>query len=251
MLTSKAYCTIYIALFAFGTTLAQDLTLDEILKKEQQAIGGNDVINKIQTLKITSRQLLANGKAEILTITSIKRPGQMRSETTMQGNTLVAACDGSTGWTVNPLTGSSAPQRTDDKMKAKAAGVTVDSTVAALSNLKALGNTVELIGQDTAAAVLTYKIKVTFKNGETSTYFIDGRTFLPVRMISNLAPLGNMVCESTVSDYRNIEGLLFAHKIEGQLLGQQTTINYEKVEINIPMDDSIFKFPAMETTIKK
>jgi outer membrane lipoprotein-sorting protein len=45
--------------------------------------------------------------------------------------------------------------------------------------------------------------------------------------------------------------LLFAHKIEGQLLGQQTTVNYEKVEINTPMDDNIFKLPTMETTIKK
>jgi len=227
---------------------AQDLTLDQILKNHEDTIGGAEAINKVQTLRITSRQLVGNGpQMEILIVTSIKRGGAVRAEMTMQGRTIVVAYDGTTGWTINPLTGSSEPKRLEEKTKVKAAGITIEAWVGALSILKASGNAAELLGKDVVKGSSAYKIKLTLKNSERSTYFLDTGTFLPVKLITNISPLGDMVGEAYPSDYRKIDGLLVAHSLEAQILGDQMVrVKHEKIEINVPLEDSIFKMPTQK-----
>jgi hypothetical protein len=53
-----------------------------------------------------------------------------------------------------------------------------------------------------------------------------------------------VVSDEYYSDYKPVGGLMIAHSIESRTDGEpEDTITIEKAEINVDMDDSVFKMP--------
>jgi hypothetical protein len=54
-----------------------------------------------------------------------------------------------------------------------------------------------------------------------------------------------METETTIGNYQNVDGLLFAHSIESKVKGTPTAqiITFEKIELNPPVDDAAFRMP--------
>jgi hypothetical protein len=232
---------------------AQDLTLDQILKKNEDALGGAEAISKVQTLKMSAKMVMGGGKMEVLMTISTKRPHSVRVESVVQGKTIVAAYDGTTAWTVNPLAGSSEPQKMDEKLAASLATSDIDDSLGSLARLKAAGHTVELLGKEDVEGSQTYRIKITRKNGMIASYFLDAGTFLPIKSISKVSQMGQDIeVEAYPGNYKKVGGILFPHsvdqKIGGRTFGQMII---EKIGIDEPMDDSIFKMPAVEKPVEK
>jgi outer membrane lipoprotein-sorting protein len=110
-------CIAGVFAFAFlvsSAVAAQDLTLDQILKKNEDAIGGADAISRVQTLRTTSRMVMSDGQTEMVATVSSKRPNFVRIETAVMGSNIVWAFDGTTAWMINPLAGGSEPQKMDE-----------------------------------------------------------------------------------------------------------------------------------------
>lgn len=230
--------------FIAAAAWAQDLTMDQILKKNEDAIGGSEAISKVQTLKMTIRMLGGDGQSRGVMTVYLKRPNFVRSEATIEGTTVTSAFDGTTAWMINPFTGSSEPQKMD-AAPASGRDANLDTTIGSLSSFKAAGQSVELLGKEDAMGVPAYKLKVTSKSGLASTYFLSAETFLPIKTLSKVSEMGpEMDVEGYPSNYRKVGDIMFAHSVEQKAgdrsLGQMI---YEKIEINTPMDDSIFKMP--------
>ena len=248
-------CIAGVFAFAFlisNTIVAQNLSLDQIIKKNEDAIGGADAISKVQTLRTTFRMVMSDGQTEVVTTESSKRPNYVRSETAMMGSNIVFAFDGTTAWMINPLAGGSDPQKMEEAAIAKFANSNMESSIGALVGIKAAGNTMELLGSEDVNGSPAYKLRVTPKGGVSSIYFIDAGTFLPVKIIAKVSVMGQwMEGETYPGSYKKVDGILFAYSREAYVNGQTRRMDYDRIEINVPMDNSIFKMPGTETPMIK
>ena len=189
---------------------------------------------------------------------SIKRPNLVRFESSTMGQSVVTAYDGTTGWMIDPRAGSSAPQKMDEATVSEFTATSFEGSIGALigllSGIKAAGNTVELLGKEDVKGSPAYKLRITFKVGMPSTYFVDATSFLPVKIISTMAMMGeDVTSERYPSHYKKVGDILIAHFLESISGGQTMSTIYDKIEINVPMEDSIFKMPGTEAdpSIKK
>lgn len=229
---------------------AQDLSLEEIIKKNEDALGGAQAINKVQTLKVTAAVVLQAGAQQMETQMTIwaKRPNLSRAETVMQNMLMVIGYDGMTTWMINPATGSSGPQKVDDSSRWASGpslfpSTDIASMIGSLSGIRAEGNTVELLGKEDVAGSPAFKIKVTPKDGAAITYFIDATTFLPIKCSFSARPGQQIQGEMRFSSYKSIDGIMFAHSRDLGPSGGSGSVHCDltKLEINVPMDDSLFK----------
>ncbi len=149
---------VFIVLWAVAAC-AQDLTLDEILKKYDEALGGADAIANVRTLRMTSRAILGNGDIETMMTQSVKRPNLVRAEISTMGNSVISGFDGTTGWILTA--GSSQAQKLDEAAVAKIANNgRIEKLIGSLAGLKAVGNKVELLGKENVNGALAYKLGI-------------------------------------------------------------------------------------------
>ncbi len=119
-----------------------------------------------------------------------------------------------------------------------------------LENWKAQGKTITYLGTEDVEGTAAHKLKVTRKNGDISYVYLDPDYFLEIRIIDQRIEQGAMVeVETDLGDYEKVNGVYFPFSQEaggkGSTDKQKTII--EKAEANIPVDDSMFEFPAKAT----
>jgi len=117
-----------------------------------------------------------------------------------------------------------------------------------LVDYKDKGHTVELLGKEQVEGADAYKLKVTLKSGDVRTIYLDAETYLEIKVESKRTVRGTEVeGEATMSDYKEVEGLMMPHVMEqgqkGSPMRQKLVI--EKVEINPDIPDSLFAMPAV------
>jgi hypothetical protein len=141
----------------------------------------------------------------------------------------------------------------DDATVARLATGRMDSSIGSLIGFKAAGATIDLLGKENVNGSPAYTLNVAVKSAVSSTYFLDAGTFLPVKIIARVSMMEQEVeGETYPGDYKKVEGILFAHSMEAHVNGQTLRLNYDKIEVNVPMDDSLFRLPGTETPgIKK
>lgn len=227
-------------------TLAQDLTLDQILKANEDALGGAEAIASVQTLKTTARITATGGRAGSLLITWTKRPNFVRSESDIQGRRVIAGFDGKTAWIIKSAAELSATEIMDAQTASGLADANIDTAIGSLASLKAAGADVELLGKEDFGGSPVYRLQVTRKSGMVTVYLIDAATYLPVKTITRGFWQGlETEVEAFPGDYKKAGNILFAHSIEQRIGGRAIGhVTYEKIEIDVPMDDDIFKRPG-------
>jgi outer membrane lipoprotein-sorting protein len=232
-----------IALLAVLTPALLAQTVDEIIAKNVEARGGLDKIKSVQSVKITGHMSMGPMEAPITMIQ--KRPDQMRMEFTIQGMTAVRAYDGSSGWAIMPFTGKKDPEAmTADDVKEMQDQADLDGP---LVDYKAKGNQVELLGKEKIEGTDAYKLKVTRKNGDVDTLYIDSDSGLEIKEDGKRVIRGSeQEFETSLGDYREVSGLLFPFAIESNLKGstEKQKVTIDKIELNVPADASSFKMPA-------
>jgi len=233
------------ALYTIPVTAQEtDLTLDQIIQKHIDAQGGAGKIKAIKTMKATGTASLMGGQIEAPVTMTLKRPNSMRMELSVQGKSLVQAFDGTTAWMIIPFTGSGDPQKSNDE---DTASIKEDSDFidGPLMDYKEKGSTVELIGKEDLEGSSAYKLKITKKSGTVQYAYIDAQTFLMMRTAGKRRQQGqDLDLETNLGNYKEVNGMMMPFSIEQKNAGKpmmQFTI--EKVEMNVPVDDSIFSMP--------
>src|SRR5262245_36639894 len=84
-------------------------TVDEIVAKYVQAVGGRDKLKAVQSMKMTGKMILGQG-LEAPFVLELKRPQAVRMDFTFQGMTASSAFDGDQGWRVMPFQGNTNPE---------------------------------------------------------------------------------------------------------------------------------------------
>jgi hypothetical protein len=212
-------------------------TLEEVVAAHLAARGGVGSIRAVQSLRMTGHASAEPGTAAPVP-REVRRPGRIRTEFSFQGVTGVYVLGGDAGWQVSPFGGSLEPEpMTADQ--ADIDGPFIDAS--------AKGLTLELTGRTTLDGRETYRVKVTSKGGNVRDYYIDATSRLIVRVDSTRVVRGTPVhVETTYTDYRQVDGLMFAHAIEAGARGRPRRLRVvvDTVEVNPPIEEARFATPA-------
>ncbi len=221
-------------------------TVDEVIARYLEAIGGRDKLDAVKSMKMTGKVLM-HGGMEIPMTAEIKRPNKMRMDFTFQGMTGTQAYDGKNGWSIMPFAGKTDPEKmSPDQVKLMEDQADIDGP---LVDYKKKGHKVELIGKEDLEGTEVYKLKVTKKGGDIEHHFLDAEYFLPIKVKGKRKIMGTEVeFETTLGDYKEVNGLLLAYSIEqrGGDMGPGSTINFEKVEVNVDITDDRFVMPEIK-----
>ncbi len=226
-----------------AATLAQ--TLDEVLAKHYEARGGLEKITAVSSARITGTMSMGGGM-EAPFIWQWKRPNKLRLEFTVQGVTGVQAYDGQTGWMIMPFLGSSDPEKmpgdqlADLREQADFEGELV--------NWKAKGHQVELLGREKVEGTDAFKLKVVKSNGDVTFVYLDAEYFLEIKGEGKRTLRGQeLEFESSIGDYKEVGGLMIPHSMSSRAKGAPVgqTVTFTKVELDVPLDDSLFAMPAV------
>jgi outer membrane lipoprotein-sorting protein len=240
-------------LFALGLLLApvvQAQTVDEVLAKHYEAVGGLDKIKALNTMRVQGTMGIGPGMEAPFTMER-KRPGKSRMEFSIQGMTGIQAFDGEKTWAVMPFMGKKDPEvGSDEDNKNAADDADFDG---ALVDWKAKGHTVELVGKESVEGADTWKLKVTKKNGNVEYQYLDAETYLLVKSEGKAKRRGTeMEVETLFSDYKDVDGYMEPFSMEQGAKGmpQRQKMTFTKIELNVPLEDARFAVPAGADTTK-
>lgn len=253
-LRTSALTALSAALLLTGFSPAAAQSVDEIVSKHIDARGGYEKLKAIRTLKIT--RTFATPFTSVEVVTYKKRPDLLRIEQTPKGQTTAIPRGVNAGgaWDVSQGKVVMRPERVATEAReidADFDGLLVD--------WKAKGHTVTLEGKEPIGGRDSYKLKVVTKGGSMRYVFIDAQTFLESGMSGRvLLPAMNPKTreprfhESTwiFSDYREVDGVKFPYSIDeervadqGVSITQSFAIYTTAIEVNVPMEDSLFAPP--------
>jgi outer membrane lipoprotein-sorting protein len=235
-------------LLLFVTASADAITAEELIAKNIQAKGGLEKIKAIQTVRLTGS--IRFGSIDAIFAQMSKRPQMLRVEFSLQGLTGVNAYDGSTGWRISPFQGRVDPEKiSEDEAKQMQMDADIEGP---LVDYKSKGHIVEYLGTEDVDGTEAHKLKVTLKNGNVRYIYLDPDYFLEIRLQDQVRIRGaQQESETDLGNYEQVNGVYFPFSIEVGQKGQpkDQTITFEKVEVNVDLDDSLFQFPA--TAAKK
>jgi hypothetical protein len=238
----KSFCLVVLCLWPLP---ALSQTADEILKKYFEARGGIDKIKAVQSERVTGHISFAPG-VEGPFLLEFKRPLKLHMEATIQGHSLVRVYDGkSAGWVINPFDEDKGAQ----PMSAEDLSTISDESDfdGPLVEYKSKGNQVEFSGKDELEGKPVYKLKLTRKNGDTRTYYVDSSSFL-VRQWEGVTHVEGkeIPIQNFLHDYREVDGLRFPFEVDTGFpeTPQQRKFIIEKIELNLPIDDAHFAKPV-------
>ena len=219
-------------------------TVDQLVSKNIEAKGGADALHALQSLRLSGKLLVNEGQIELAYLQTKERPGELRTEATLQGMTQVEAYDGKEGWKISPFQGRKDPEKMSaDDLKPLMEDAEIDGP---LVDWKAKGNTVDYLGTEEVDGTLAHKLKVVRKNGDVSFVYLDPDHFLEIRVLTGRVKHGAYEeVETDLGDYEKTAGVFVPTSIESGRKGDpdKQKILIDKVEANVPVDEATFHFP--------
>jgi len=228
------------------SSVAMAQTVDEIVAGNLEAKGGEQAWLDVQTAKWTGKIMMGGGAAGSIELpfeVEFKRPSKARLQFTMQGMTAVQAFDGETGWAIMPFLGKPDPEvMAEDQIKDIKNMAEFDG---AFVNYKEKGHTIEFLGQEEIDGTPAYKLKVTKADGDVDIVYLDEEYLVEFRVDSKREVQGNEIEVTTIlGDYKEVEGLIFAHSMEISFGGQgQQIITIDSIEVGLDIPDDRFTMP--------
>ena len=243
-----------IVLFLIGTQVYSNAqTAEEIIKTYIENIGGEEVLRNIKSMKMSAK-VDAQGMTLPLEMINMA-DGRTITKFEFQGKEMIqGAFDGETSWGVNFMTQKA--EKSDAEQTENVKRESKDFPDPFLDYEKK-GYAVELLGKETVEGAECFKIKFTKKpllvDGEdvenVQYYFFDTENYVPIVTETEIksGQMKGSISQTVFSDYQEVEGIYFPFSINSKLKGGEgQPVTIEKIEVNVEVDESIFKFP--ETT---
>ena len=217
-------------------TIINAQSLNEIVKNYSAAIK-YDKLASVTSIKITGK--MAAMGMEMPMIMYMKNPNKIKVTYSFNGQDMVSVFDGEKGYMMNPMMGSSEPvELTGEQL------VQVKKNSA--FNNELLGyfkdGKLTLEGEESVNGKPAYKLKAA--TGSNPIYmFIDKSSYYMVKTSATVDQMGTaMNVDSYMTDYVDISGVILPKKTSAMANGMEAAvITFDKIEVNLPMEDSFFK----------
>lgn len=225
---------------AAAKTTTAEPTVDQLLDKFVQAIGGRHAVEKI-----TSR--VATGTFEVSTMglkgeieIYVKAPNKTLRIQRLSGvGEILDGYDGKIGWSQNPMVGLR------EKSGAELAAIARSSDLHAPIKTRQLYSKLEFKGKEKVGNRETYIILATPAEGAPVKMYFDTQTGLMARTDTDLeTPEGRVHVETTTDDYREVDGVKIAFTLRQESSVGSAVIKLTEVKHNVAIDDAKFNKPS-------
>ena len=227
-----------ITLIFVGKMLHAQTPVDGIIAAYFDAIGGRDKIAQINSIYIESNmEVMGNSSPSKITILNGKG---YKNEMNFGGSDITQAVTGTGGWMINPFMGSpEAAPIPDDQYVAMKDQIYIGGP---LFNYMNNGYLVKLLGMDAVDGKPAYKIEAVSPDSVKNTFYIDSATHYLDELVIDAGG------QTTTAKYSNFQKTDFGNVMpySQQLTvpqGFQINVTVTHVEINKPVDPSIFDMP--------
>jgi hypothetical protein len=220
------------------TSVSQAQTVDEIIDKHTEAIGGKEKISQLKTI-YTETSMDAMGSSSPAFEYLMEGKG-FKSESEFNGMKIINCFSDKSGWSVNPMAGGADAQAMPDETYKS--GRDQIYFGGSLVNYAAKGNKIELVGKEGN----DFKLKVTNGSGGAETnYFIDATTYLLNKTVAKAEFMGQSIeIVSSFSDYKKTDfGIVIPYTRSTDFGGFALGFKVNKVEVNKELDPKIFEKP--------
>jgi len=218
-------------------------TVDQIVDKFQQASGGKEAWDKL-TSRVSKgtfemEQMAADGTQEIYE----KAPNKVLFVTDIPSFGVVQrGFNGTAGWSDNPQTGL--VDVTGDEL----ASMKREADFYQVLDLRSLYPKLTVKGKDSVNGKDAYLVEGVPAEGAPVTMAFDAASGLLVRAQTVAdGPMGKTDVVTTLSDYREVDGVQVPFAIHSDLGQIAFTIKLTDVKHNVPIDDAKFNKPAAPT----
>lgn len=220
------------AALVLSATNAQ--TVDAIVNKHVEAMGGAERLASLKTVKMSGNMNM-QGDEISLTISRSHMVG-VRVDIEVGGTSNYQIANTAEGWVYMPALGITEPAKMEDaELKAMQSQIDVQGM---LFNWKEKGSTVMLDGSEEIDGSTAYKLNVRQKSGFLMTVYVDGKSGMIMKTAGKTTVQGQEVeIITSFSDFRQTaDGYWFPHTITNM----QGTVHFEKIETNLAIDEKIF-----------
>jgi hypothetical protein len=217
-------------------TVINAQSLEEIVKKYSEA-NKQDKVSSLKTIKITGKMSMMG--MELPLEMWMKNPNKIKTVTNFNGQEMIQVFDGVKGYSVNPMTGSAEPvEMTADQVKQTQNSNYFNNSMATYLKEGKL----TLAGEDKVNDKAAFKIKANLDGGNTTDMYIDKGSYLLVKTSTTVNSGGMTVTvDAFPTDYKETNGLILPMKTTSSAQGMEFSIIFDKVEVDIPIEDSVFK----------
>jgi hypothetical protein len=225
-----------VALAAITTATLNAQTVDEVISKHIEAIGGKDKLSQVKSVYSENTMEVMGSSApqkEYL----VEGKGY-KAEVEFNGASIVNCVTDKGGWTINPMMGGTDAQAIPDALyKSSKPQIYIGG---ALIDYSTKGYKAELVGKEDGA----FKIKVTADGNETY-YFIDPKTYYLTKSIMKGEAMGQSVeVTTTYADHKKTDfGIVLAYTKSIDMGMLQLVQKTDKVEVNKAIDVKVFEMP--------
>ncbi len=205
--------------FAASPAVAQDA--QGLVAKNLEARGGTAALDALKSVTFEGRVIFP-GDFELSYKEARARLGgadAARSDLSLQGLDVVQSYDGHGAWKINPFQGRKDPEKMSaDEARQLADGALIEGPLLASRHD---GSRVQYLGREDFDGTLAYKLKVTQKDGDEFTYWLDPDTYLEIKMDETRRIRGaQTTSETELGDYEKVGGVYFPMSIENWGQGQ-------------------------------
>jgi outer membrane lipoprotein-sorting protein len=235
----KSLITVVAIIIIAFVNVAQAQSLSEVLDKHFKAIG-QDKLMSVQSFYIKAK--VSQMGMEMPMEMKIKKPDMFIITIDAQGQKIMQAFDGEKGWMIIPMMSPDPQPLAGDQLVQVQEQVNMEGE---LYNYEKKGSSAELSGKVNVDGKDAYRIKLTGKDGNTKDYFIDANTYLISKVKAKVSAQGQTVdVEQIMGDYKTIDGITMAMKIESKSPMGTGLVLMEEVKFNENFENAIFKQPV-------
>ena len=211
---------------------------EQLLDQYQAAMGGSDALSKIFSRVARGHVLAADGEKTAVEVFSKGGDAQLLITRTAEGDATVGY-SGNSGWTSNTDRG---PR---DRNAADIEGSRLENDLYLARHAKQayaqwrVGRSEAINGRG------TYVLNGSEEGRAPVRLYLDSQTGLLWRVIHyTVTPLGRLPAQVDFADYRELNGVKVPYRMVKTRRNSSTTIQFDPVQQNVPVEDSIFSRPA-------
>jgi hypothetical protein len=214
-------------------------TADAVIARYVEAIGGRQALESVQGSRTlgTFEMPAAGVRGELEVLAG--RPNLSRTTVTIPGmGTIESGFDGTTAWTVNPITGPRVLAGSEFRQAVEQAEFD------AMFRDPRLFRSIEMVGPQEVGGEECYEIRFVWNSGREARDCFSAESGLLVRSIgAHEGPMGSAEVTTRLGEYREFGGIRFPTQIRQSVMGQEQVLGITSVEMD-RLDAGVFDPPA-------
>jgi len=222
-------------------------TVDELLGKYMQAIGGEANVGRVRSFVATGKSVGyrgfgGGGIVEVSAQAPDKRATHINFPEYPDRGLSVRTYDGRTGWIATPL--AVVPKY--ELGGSERDGARLDAMLAFPSQIKQALTDLRVGPPSTIDDKDMNVLQGNGPNGTLATLYFDDKTNLLVRLVRHgRSPIGRVPTQVDYSDYRDVGGIKFPFRWTFAWLDGRDNFEFADVKINVPIDAARFGEPNL------